>query len=57
MIYMLIPISLIFFFKWRLAEYDLKLLRDKYPESKIKKKKTRNKWAQWELMELEDEEE
>lgn len=56
MIYMLIPISLFFFFKWRLSEYDLKILRKKYSESKINKNKTKNKWTRWELMELENEE-
>ena len=53
---MLIPISLFFFFKWRLSEYDLKILRKKYLESKINKNKTKNKWTRWELIELENEE-
>lgn len=57
MIYMLVPLSFALFFKWRLAEYDLKILREKYPEPEIKKKKARNRWNNWELMELEDEEE
>lgn len=58
MIYMLIPISLMLFFKWRLAEHDLKLLREKYPEPQIKKKiKSRRNSKHWELMEIEDEEE
>jgi hypothetical protein len=46
------------FFKWRLAEHDLKLLREKYPEPQIKKKiKSRRNSKHWELMEIEDEEE
>jgi hypothetical protein len=42
MIYLLIPISLTLFFKWKLEQWEFKQYRERNPELKTNKKSIKN---------------